>query len=646
MMRGDVAALGVFFYKQAHRKFLMVVAARAAGAMLGACLVFASCQTFLLSDDATFADAREAEGGAPDAGPDTAGCQGCPIAGQCVPADEHNGTNWCEVCAPQQSRGKWSYACPATEACNAMRRCHACEADECLIERACWSDGATKPDNACLFCDPTRDRLSWSLNTGDSCDDRNFCTDDDRCDRGTCMGGPPFNCDDDLDCTEHLCNTATASCDETIEENVCTIDRKCVKGSQINPDQICEECNPARNPRAYSARLDLPCDDGLTCTRDDKCGSSGVCAGTSVPDSRCPAGYCDAGGRCGGDLVAAGASHSCVLREGELFCFGQNDHGQLGDGTTTNRHRAVRVGTARDWSQVVAGNAHTCGRRGGALYCWGKDDEYGQLGNGEDSELHFLTPQRVGTGEDWGTLAAGGEHTCAIRQGALYCWGQNSVGQLGDGTIDNRHTPTRVGMDTDWIAVTAGYQHTCGLRGNDLYCWGDDSFSQLGSGTTNTFQRQPVPIGQPGGWSSISAGDLHTCGLRSGYLFCWGSNAYGKLNLSDTDKADEPTAVRSIQVWETIVCGGDHTCATQSGGDLYCWGLNDRRQLGPGGGTMPNSATPLPVGRMWTGLSTGRQHTCGIQEGVFRCWGANDSGQLGDGTTMDSATPVAVTGLP
>ena len=611
--------------------------------MLGVCLFFGSCQSFLLSDDATFADPGEADGGAPDAGTDTAGCQGCQIAGQCVLTDEHNVNNWCEVCAPQQSTHDWSYACAETEACNApLRPCHACEADECLIDRACWSDQATKPDNACLFCDPARDRLSWSLNTGADCDDRDFCTDEDRCVRGTCVGGPPFDCSDDLTCTEHSCNTATASCDETIKENFCAIGGMCVVDSQINPDHICQVCNPGRDPRAYSARSDSrPCDDGLTCTENDSCGPSGACVGTPVmPSPRCPAGYCDEGGRCGGDLVAAGASHSCVLRKGELFCFGQNDHGQLGDATTNDQNRAVRVGTDSDWSQVVAGNAHTCGRRGGALYCWGKDDEYGQLGNGEDSELHFLTPQRVGTGQDWGTLAAGGEHTCAIRQGALYCWGQNILGQLGDGTNDNRHTPTRVGTETGWSAVTAGYQHTCGLRANDLYCWGANYWKQLGNDSTLDSQ-QPVRIGLEGGWSNVSAGDAHTCGLRWGILHCWGSNAFGKLGLIGTSEAPKPTEVRGVQTWETIVCGGDHTCATQPGGDLFCWGRNNSGQLGDG--TMADSATPRAVSPTSTGLSIGRYHACGIQEGVFRCWGENDHGRLGDGTRMDQSKPVDVT---
>jgi alpha-tubulin suppressor-like RCC1 family protein len=338
-----------------------------------------------------------------------------------------------------------------------------------------------------------------------------------------------------------------------------------------------------------------------------------------------------------------------VLQKGELFCFGQNYHGQLGNGTTNHQHRAVRVGTDSDWSQVVAGDAHTCGRRGGAIYCWG-NDAYGQLGNGEDSKPNFLTPQRVGTGEDWGTLAAGGEHTCAIRQGALYCWGWNTRGQLGDGTNDNRHTPTRVGTQTGWSAVTAGYQHTCGVRGDDLYCWGDDSWSQLGDGTSSTAQRQPVPIGQPGGWSSISAGDAHTCGLRSGALFCWGSNAFGKLSFTNSGVTPEPALVLDLTVdrsWETIVCGGDHTCATRAGGELFCWGLNDRGQLGDG--TMADSARAQAVSSMgtgmWTGVSSGRQHTCGVLGGVFHCWGENEYGQLGDGTTMDRATPVAVMGL-
>ena len=641
MTREVVAALGAFFDNQAQRKSLTLVA-RNAGVLLGACLLFASCQASLLSDDATFADAGEADAGAPDAGTDSAGCQGCQIAGQCVPTGGHNVDNWCEVCAPQQSAGTWSDACAETEVCDGpAQRCDACEADRCLIDGACWPDRATKRGNACLVCDPARDRLGWSWNSGAECDDGDFCTVLDRCQGNTCVGGKSRDCSDGLTCTEDSCNPATARCEATVMANNCAIGGTCVTRSQVNPDQICQVCDPDTNSRAYRARERTACDDGLTCTETDACGPSGVCAGTPVATgSRCPGGYCDESGRCGGDLVAAGASHSCVLRAGTLYCFGGNQYGQLGDATTAHRHRAVRVGADNDWSQVVAGDAHTCGRRGGAIYCWG-DDQHGQLGNGKGNEPWFSTPQRVGTGEDWGALAAGGDHTCAIRQGALYCWGRNTQGQLGDGTTENRHAPTRVGTDMDWSAVIAGFQHTCGLRGNDLYCWGYNASKQLGDRTTAD-RRQPVPIGLPGAWSRICAGDNHTCGLRSGVLYCWGSNAYGKLGLTNTDEAPEPAEVPG-PTWQTIVCGGDHTCATQSGGDLFCWGRNDRGQLGDG--TMADSATPLSVSATWTGLSIGRYHTCGLQGAVFRCWGANDSGQLGDGTTTDQAGPVDVSGL-
>jgi alpha-tubulin suppressor-like RCC1 family protein len=602
MTRGDVAALGAFFYEQAHRKSPTVVAARTAGVMLGACLLFGGCQSFLLSDEATFADPKEADGGAPDAGTDTAGCQGC----------------------------------AETEVCNEQtRQCiPACEADECFFGGTCFKEGAEQPDNACLVCKPGSDRRGWASKTnGTDCDNGDFCTDHDYCENGDCVAGPRHNCNDGLDCTfDDRCSSETAACEAMVKENFCVIGGTCVGGEQINPDQICQACVPKTNSRAYSARERTPCDDGLTCTKDDECATTGVCAGMPVPGSRCPAGYCDEGGRCGGDLVAAGASHSCVLWKGELFCFGRNHRGQLGKPTMNEQLSPGPVGTDSDWSKVVAGDAHTCGRRGGAIYCWG-DDQHGQLGNGKGEELWLSTPQRVGTGEDWGALAAGGDHTCAIRQGALYCWGRNTQGQLGDGTNVDRHAPTRVGMDEDWSAVTAGYQHTCGLRGVALYCWGYNLYGQLGDGTTRDHQA-PVHVVDPAeAWSGISAGDNHTCGLWSGSLFCWGSNAHGQLRLTNMEKALKPTAIG--ETLETIVCGGAHTCGTRLGGQLLCWG-----QLADG--LMANGATPRDMGSMWTGLSSGRDHACGVQEGKFGCWGKNDSGQLGDGTKMDQSKPVDV----
>lgn len=197
--------------------------------------------------------------------------------------------------------------------------------------------------------------------------------------------------------------------------------------------------------------------------------------------------------------------------------------------TTTDRDLPVRIGSATDWTTVATGStAHTCGIRAGQLHCWG-DNSTGQLGDGTTVDRH--SPTRVGAASDWthvsaagfGTLEGlGGEgdefsgHTCAIRaEGELYCWGENSQGELGNGTTNQTSVPTREATAATWQSVAAGPLYTCGLQpGGDLYCWGRESL--LG----NPFPPDPnptVPTRLPfGGWAGVSAGGVHAIGLRAG----------------------------------------------------------------------------------------------------------------------------------
>lgn len=152
-------------------------------------------------------------------------------------------------------------------------------------------------------------------------------------------------------------------------------------------------------------------------------------------------------------------------------------------------------GTA-DWRRVSAGGRHSCGIRiTGRLYCWG-DDSDGELG--DDAALaNMPTPTEVaGNHTDWITVAVGANHTCARRAtGRLYCWGRSDAGQLGDGSSTNRSTPVEVvGGATDWTAVTGGDLHSCGIRAQRVYCWGGDAYGQLGNGDPNTGHSTPVLV--------------------------------------------------------------------------------------------------------------------------------------------------------
>lgn len=210
-----------------------------------------------------------------------------------------------------------------------------------------------------------------------------------------------------------------------------------------------------------------------------------------------------AGGFTDWRAVSAGRNHTCGRRaigSGTLFCWGLNTWGQLGNGGVgTTQPSPSQVLGATSWTAVSAGEFHTCGRRStGRLYCWGHDVS-GQLGDG-DPFLQQNTPVQVaGNVTTWTSFSADGFNTCARRSnGRLFCWGENSVGQLGnnDANFVDRSAPVQVyGNRTDWGAPNVGESFACATRtSRRLYCWGNDSVGQLGNGGANTNRRIPVEV--------------------------------------------------------------------------------------------------------------------------------------------------------
>ena len=187
-------------------------------------------------------------------------------------------------------------------------------------------------------------------------------------------------------------------------------------------------------------------------------------------------------------------SSVCGLANGRAYCWGENFFGELGNGSTSSKYNPTQVsGNHTDWEDIGIGLDHACGLRNGRIYCWGGG---GRIGNGSDwasvyngsPQNYSATPVEISGGfSDWEELEVGSYHTCALRSGRMYCWGINSNGRLGDGTTTNRNTPVEVGGGyTDWIKTAPGYTTTCGMRSDySVYCWGEGSDGQIGDGTTN-----------------------------------------------------------------------------------------------------------------------------------------------------------------
>jgi alpha-tubulin suppressor-like RCC1 family protein len=312
------------------------------------------------------------------------------------------------------------------------------------------------------------------------------------------------------------------------------------------------------------------------------------------------------GARAGWTQAAVGIGHACAVRkDGTAWCWGSAFAGQLGNGTTTGQYdRPVQVTGGGDYTAISAGTNNACAiRTDGTLWCWG-DDELGQTGNGTVT-FSESTPVQAGTATDWTSVSVAGiNFACGVHADhSAWCWGYGGWGNLGNGTETSSDTPVQVSGGDVWTSVSAGSESACGTRTDGtVWCWGANSFDETGR-SGNALEPSPVQVGTRTGWTAVSAG-IAACALYGPTtLWCWGSNFSGQIGQGVTGhEYPNPRIVGTSANWIRVSAGaGDvndgrsSVCGIQRGWSLWCWGDNQEGQLGLGT-TGGSKNTPQQVG--------------------------------------------------
>ncbi len=367
--------------------------------------------------------------------------------------------------------------------------------------------------------------------------------------------------------------------------------------------------------------------------------------------------------------VESGAFHTCVLRANhKVSCWGSNVWGEVGGSDIHQDYlQPTDVAGIADATAISVGWWHSCAIvSGGQVKCWGRNN-YGQLGNGTTTGLAVTTPVVVQGLSNATSISSGYAHTCAIvsSPASAVCWGWNSAGQLGNLTLSDSSVPvpvlTGAGTMAMSTSIAAGNLHTCTITtGGKTQCWGANEQHQFGNGTTQD-STSPVAGGLVaesitlGGLDTVVSGNDGSCAIGSSappaQVWCWGANSQGRFGLGNLTEqpyaAQVPTAADPTGSPTAVDVFLDNACVVMSSGSVLCAGSNSAGQLGS---TDPSgSSTMVAVSGVTTAtaVSLGATHACAVlSSGGVDCWGSDDSGQLGNGTASSSSAPVHVLSIP
>ena len=329
----------------------------------------------------------------------------------------------------------------------------------------------------------------------------------------------------------------------------------------------------------------------------------------------------------------------------ELYAWGRNIYGQVGDNTAVYRSSPSQVGALTNWSQVSANSSISSAvKTDGTLWTWGRNSS-GQIG--DNTIINRSSPVQVGALTNWSQIASGVDHTVSVKtDGTLWTWGDNSItGALGDGTVINRSSPVQVGSLTNWAQVSASTTRSSAVKTDGtLWAWGTNSLGQLGDGTTIA-RSSPVQVGSLTDWLQVAMGTDHTTAVKTdGTLWAWGQNNAGQMGVPNTaNEKSSPVQVGALTNWSLVSAGHTTTVAVKTDGTLWSWGQGSNGALGDN--TIVGKSSPVQVGALttWSSASIGYRTGAALKtDGTLWVWGQNSNGQLGDGTVVDKSSPVQV----
>jgi hypothetical protein len=337
------------------------------------------------------------------------------------------------------------------------------------------------------------------------------------------------------------------------------------------------------------------------------------------------------------------------------YAWGLNNEGELGTPTHNDVHTPERLSKLPSVVQVATGLYHNLAlTSAGEVWSWGPN-EYGQVGNGtiggaSETPIHVLNLHHIVA------VSAGQYFSVALRKdGTVWAWGQNSLAQLGNGTLVNSGSPVQVTGLTNVVAIAAGGYHVLALKSDGtLWGWGNNYEGETGNGTTSDYVLAPAHVVDPSdktgyltGVTAIAGGEVHSMVLKSdGTVRTWGYNGYGELGDGTTYNSSTPIVVPKLKHVIMISGGEHHSLALQQGGKVLAWGSNSNGQLGDGSGSDSSSPVAVSGSTSYVAISAGYAQSLGLaSDGTVWAWGSNDHGQLGDGTTTGSSVPIKVHSL-